>query len=51
MGANEERIKGAAEELKGNVKRTVGDAIDNEQMQVEGEAERLKGQGRQKANE
>jgi uncharacterized protein YjbJ (UPF0337 family) len=51
MGTNEERIKGAAEELKGKVKKGVGDLIDNEQMEVEGEAERLKGQARQKANQ
>ena len=51
MGANEERIKGAAEELKGKVKKGVGDLVDNEQMEAEGEAERLKGQARQKANE
>ena len=51
MGANEERIKGAAEELKGKIKKGVGDLIDNEQMEVEGEAERLKGQARQKANQ
>ena len=48
---NEERLKGAGEELKGNVKKGVGDLIGNEQMQAEGEAERLKGQARQKANE
>src|SRR4029450_4236241 len=49
MGANEERIKGAAEELKGKVKKGVGDLVDNEQMEAEGEAERLKGQARQDA--
>ena len=51
MGANSERVKGAAEELKGNLKKGVGDLIDNEQMEAEGEAERLKGQARQKANQ
>ena len=51
MGANKERVKGAAEELKGNIKKGVGDLIDNEQMEAEGEAERLKGQARQKANQ
>jgi uncharacterized protein YjbJ (UPF0337 family) len=49
MGANKERIKGAAEELKGNIKKGIGDLIDNEQMEAEGEAERLKGQARQDA--
>jgi uncharacterized protein YjbJ (UPF0337 family) len=47
MDPNKEKIKGTAEELKGNVKRAVGDAIGNQQMEAEGEAERLKGQGRQ----
>ena len=51
MGAKEERVKGAAEELKGKIKAGVGDLIDNEQMEAEGEAERLKGQARQKANQ
>jgi uncharacterized protein YjbJ (UPF0337 family) len=51
MNANEERLKGAGEKLKGNIKKGAGDLLDNEQMQAEGEAERLKGQARQKANE
>lgn len=49
MGANSERIKGKAEEIKGNIKKGIGDLIDNEQMEAEGEAERLKGQARQEA--
>ena len=49
MGTNEERLKGAGEELKGNVKKGVGDVLDDKQMQAEGEAERLKGQARQDA--
>jgi uncharacterized protein YjbJ (UPF0337 family) len=51
MGTNKERIKGAGEELKGKMKKGVGDLVDNEQLEAEGEAERLKGQARQKANE
>jgi uncharacterized protein YjbJ (UPF0337 family) len=47
MDPNKEKIKGTAEELKGKVKSTVGDAIGNEQMEAEGEADRLKGQARQ----
>ena len=47
MGANKERVKGAAEELKGNIKKGVGDLIDNEQMQAEGHAEKRTGQARQ----
>src|SRR5436853_7131194 len=49
MDPNKEKLKGTAEELKGKVKRGVGDALDNEQMEAEGEADRLKGQGRQDA--
>jgi uncharacterized protein YjbJ (UPF0337 family) len=49
MGANEERLKGAGEELKGNIKKGFGDLTDDEQMQAEGEADRLKGQARQDA--
>ena len=49
MGANKERVKGAAEEFKGNIKKGVGDLTNNEQMEAEGEAERLKGQARQDA--
>jgi uncharacterized protein YjbJ (UPF0337 family) len=51
MGANEERMKGAGEELKGKVKNAAGDLLDNEQMQAEGRADELKGQARQKANQ
>ena len=51
MGANEERIKGKAEEIKGHVKHGVGSVLGNEQMQAEGKARELKGDARQKANE
>src|SRR5687768_8662941 len=47
MGANEERIKGKAEELKGKIKGAAGDLIDNEQMEAEGRGEELKGKARQ----
>lgn len=51
MGANDERIKGKGEEIKGKIKGAAGDMIDNEQMEAEGRAEELKGRARQKANE
>ena len=51
MGANEERIKGKAEEIKGHIKHGVGSTFGNEQMEAEGRAEELKGQARQKANQ
>ena len=49
MGANEERIKGKAEEIKGHVKHGVGSLIGNEQMQAEGHAEEAAGEARQEA--
>ena len=49
MGANEERIKGKAEEIKGHIKHGVGDLIDNEQMEAEGHAEEATGKARQEA--
>jgi uncharacterized protein YjbJ (UPF0337 family) len=51
MGANEERIKGKAEELKGKIKGAAGDLLDDEQLEAEGRGEELKGQARQKANQ
>jgi len=47
MGANEERIKGKAEEIKGHIKHGVGNLIGNEQMQAEGHAEEAAGEARQ----
>jgi len=47
MGKGSERARGKAQEIKGAVKARVGDLIDNEQMQLEGQAEQLKGQVRQ----
>ena len=45
-----DRAEGAAEEIGGKIKKHVGRAIGNEQMEVEGKAKELKGQARQKAN-
>ncbi|MBK9712457.1 MAG: CsbD family protein [Kouleothrix sp.] len=47
MGKGAERVKGKAQEIRGSVKERVGDLIDNEQMQVEGHIEKVKGQARQ----
>jgi uncharacterized protein YjbJ (UPF0337 family) len=49
MGANEERIKGKAEEIKGHIKHGVGSAFGNEQMEAEGHAEEAAGRTRQDA--
>ena len=42
MGAMD-KLRDKAEALKGEGKKNVGDAIDNEQMQAEGKADQMKG--------
>lgn len=49
MDENKERGKGKLEEIGGTFKEKVGDWTDNEQMQAEGEADKLQGQGRQES--
>ena len=49
MGANEERIKGKADEIKGHIKHGVGSLTGNEQMEAEGHAEEAAGVARQDA--
>lgn len=49
MSNTTKRIEGAAQELGGKVKKGIGEAIGNEQMQAEGKATELKGQGKQEA--
>jgi uncharacterized protein YjbJ (UPF0337 family) len=44
MGSATDKIKGYANEAAGNVKQGIGKAIGNEQMQVEGAAQELKGE-------
>lgn len=44
------RSEGIAEELGGKIKKTIGAAIGNEQMEAEGKARELKGEAREKAN-
>jgi uncharacterized protein YjbJ (UPF0337 family) len=46
-----EKVKGKGEEIKGKIKKNVGDATDNERMQGEGMAEEQKGKGRQKVSD
>lgn len=47
MGSGNERVKGKLEEVQGAVKERVGDLIDNDQMEAEGHADKVKGQVRQ----
>src|SRR3712207_2303905 len=49
MSANEERMKGKGEELKGNLKQGIGRMTDDEQMEAEGRADELRGEGGQEA--
>ncbi len=44
MSSTTDKIKGYANEAAGNVKQGVGKAVGNEQLQVEGAAQELKGE-------
>jgi uncharacterized protein YjbJ (UPF0337 family) len=43
MTSTTDKIKGAANEVAGAVKQTVGEAVGNPKLQVEGAAQKLKG--------
>ena len=45
MSENRDKAQGTWEELKGSVKRNVGDALDDERMESEGTAQELGGRG------
>ena len=49
MSNTGQRIEGAAEELGGKIKKGVGHAIGNEQMEAEGRVTELKGEAKQAA--
>jgi len=49
MSNSSKRAEGAAEELGGKIKGTVGKVIGNEQMEAEGKARVLKGEAKQEA--
>jgi uncharacterized protein YjbJ (UPF0337 family) len=49
MGNAHNRGEGFAEEMGGKVKKGIGKAIGNEQMEAEGKAKELKGEGKQEA--
>ena len=49
MSNASKRGEGAAEELGGKIKGTIGKVIGNEQMEAEGKAKELKGEGKQEA--
>ena len=49
MSNASKRAEGAAEELGGKIKESVGKLIDNQQMEAEGKTKKLQGQGRQES--
>jgi uncharacterized protein YjbJ (UPF0337 family) len=51
MGATSDKIKGLANEAKGEVKASVGEAIGNPKLQAEGEAQKRVGQAQQAIGE
>jgi uncharacterized protein YjbJ (UPF0337 family) len=44
---NEQQREAELEKARGTIKETVGDAIDNEQMEIEGKIEKGKGELRE----
>lgn len=49
MSSTSKRIEGAAEELGGKIKKGVGHAIGNEQMEAEGRVTEIKGEAKQES--
>ena len=47
MSSNMDKVKGAANEVAGNVKRSVGKALGNDRMEAEGEMQKAKGKTQQ----
>ncbi|THA74376.1 CsbD family protein [Streptomyces sp. A0592] len=45
------KAKGKAKQIKGKLKETAGDAMDDKRMQAEGSAERMTGKAEEKASE
>lgn len=40
---NKDQVKGRAKEIGGNIKKNVGDALDNEEMEAEGALKEAEG--------
>lgn len=51
MGSTTDKIKGVANQAGGKIKESIGKAIGNEQMQVEGMGQQVKGKVQQKVGE
>jgi uncharacterized protein YjbJ (UPF0337 family) len=50
-GSVAEEVSGAGQQFKGAVKREVGDAIDDEEMEEKGARENAAGKARQRRND
>lgn len=48
---NKQQVKGAANEVAGNIKKNVGKAMDDHTMQAKGAARELKGKVQQKVGD
>jgi uncharacterized protein YjbJ (UPF0337 family) len=51
MGSTTDKVKGAANQVGGKIKESVGKAIGNEQMQAEGNVQQIKGKAQQTLGE
>lgn len=47
MGSTTDKIKGAANEVAGAVKKGIGEAVGNPNLKVEGAAQKLKGEAQE----
>jgi len=47
VGSTTDKVKGAANQVGGKIKESVGKAIGNEQMQAEGNVQQIKGKAQQ----
>ncbi|RZA12281.1 MAG: CsbD family protein [Proteobacteria bacterium] len=48
---DKDRIKGAAEQVKGSIKEAVGKVTGNEELEIEGKADKLAGKTQAKVGE
>jgi uncharacterized protein YjbJ (UPF0337 family) len=46
---NKDEIKGKAEQAKGSIKKKVGELIDNDELETEGEVDQAEGAAREAA--
>jgi uncharacterized protein YjbJ (UPF0337 family) len=51
LARGSEQIQGAGEEMKGSLKKGMGEVLDDDSLRAEGEFDKAKGKVRQKLNE